>query len=224
MNMLARIPETLLEREPKVHLVLLDTPPPAAAPAPAEPKPAVYRPARAPSAAEEAAFALLDREERLEILLSRGTGRLRVLAGSWVASLDRILPAPSPDGALARERAARFAALRRYAVLHRLERGGLAFEEEARLIHAGYTEAQAEVIRALVERFDDGWTRPNAAWRRVAGWFAIACGGGWLLDRWLAAGVDDPYVALLLAIVITAGMVSFLAVSAHPAGRRGRRA
>jgi hypothetical protein len=46
----------------------------------------------------------------------------------------------------------------------------------------------------------------------------LAIGGTFLLDRWLDAGIDDPYVALLLSIVIVTSIVSFLAVSAHPSG------
>jgi hypothetical protein len=219
MNMLARIsaPEALLERPDaakapaRVEMVLVEP----AAPLPA---PAIgWRRQAAPSP-EAAAFTLLHREERLAILLSRRASRLAALSGTWLSAVDALLPAASPAAAAARDEAGRRAALRRYAILYRLDRGGIAVAEEARLAAAGFSEAQAETIRALVEHFDISWAPPAKAWKRVAILAAIAAGGTFLLDRWLGRGVGDPAVAWLLSIVIACGIASFLSVTAHPRG------
>ena len=176
--------------------------------------------ARALSGAE---VELLDREERVAILLSRRSSRLAALSGSWLAALDRKLPALSPQSAEARSRQAALAALRRFAILYRLDRGGLAFEEEDRLARAGYSDAQAEVVRALVERFNQDWSPPAAPWKRTAIWVGLGIAGVFGLDRWLDAGIDDPYVALILSIVMVSAITSFVSVSAHPAGGPGAR-
>jgi hypothetical protein len=179
--------------------------------------------ASGPAPAEAAALSLLDREERILILLSRTRSRLSGLAGSWAAAAERYLPAPSAESAEARSRKARLAALGRYAILYRLDLGGLAFDEDERLARAGYSEAQAEAVRTLVRRFDLGWSPPRGGWGKSAAFLALASGGTFLLERWLATGVDDTLLAWLLALVLATAAASFLAVIAHPVETGGRQ-
>jgi hypothetical protein len=219
MNLLARIesaPRDLPMPLPAGEPCLLRFPPQPARVAEAQ--------ASAPTPAEAAALSLLDREERILILLSRTRSRLSGLAGSWAAAAERHLPAPSAESAEARSRKARLAALVRYAILYRLDRGGLAFEEDERLARAGYSDAQAEAVRALVHRFDLGWSPTRGGWGKSAGFLALAAGGTFLLQRWFAAGVDDSLLAWLLAIVLATATASIIAVTAHPGGPGGYRA
>src|SRR4051794_33262709 len=82
--------------------------------------------------AADRAASSLDREERVAILLSRRSSRLAALAGSW----GRIPAAQRPEAGFGPSRS-KLAALRRFAILYRLDGGGLAFEEEERLARFG---------------------------------------------------------------------------------------
>jgi hypothetical protein len=214
MNMLARISAApVLERAPDAASArLLDLRPHLHASATSH--------LASPSLGSEeaAALALLDREERVLILLSRGGSRLAALAGSWAAAAESRLPALSAEAAEAQARQSRLAALRRYAILYRLDRSGLAFEEDERLDRAGYSEAQAEAVRFLVEQLDRSWSRPRGRWGKSLAFAALAIAGTFGLYRWLEQAVDDRLLSLLLAIVIATAIASFLSVTAHPAG------
>jgi hypothetical protein len=157
----------------------------------------------------------LDRTERSAVLLSRDDGRASLAgnrAGAW---LGRLISGSHPSARLSGDR---LEALRRYAILYRLEGAKLPAGEEARLLGLGYSGAQAASVRAMVDAMD---LRP----RRKRGWLtglvllAVAASAVTLLDAWLARQVDDPLSALVVTIALVTGVVSMLAVSAHPGAR-----
>ena len=219
MNMLARFSgSALLEREPQDLLDLRRAPAgPVAETAPAF----ATRPFAFKSPEEEAAYTLLARDERVLVLLSRDGSRLSAHAGSWAASAESFLPALSAESQEARERQARLAALRRFAILFRLDRSGLAFEEEKRMAAAGYSDAQLAAIRFLVERFDRGELRPGSRWTRSLAFLGLAGAGAWALQSRIGPAIDDALLAWLLSLLAATAIASFLSVTAHP--REGRR-
>ena len=219
MNMLARFSgSALLEREPQDLLDLRRAPAgPVAETAPAF----ATRPFAFKSPEEEAAYTLLARDERVLVLLSRDGSRLSAHAGSWAASAESFLPALSAESQEARERQARLAALRRFAILFRLDRSGLAFEEEKRMGAAGYSDAQLAAIRFLVERFDRGELRPGSRWTRSLAFLGLAGVGAWALQSRIGPAIDDALLAWLLSLLAATAIASFLSVTAHP--REGRR-
>ena len=219
MNMLARFSASAqLERVPEDLLDLR-----RAAAGPAAGIAPVYgtRPVALGSPEEEAAYTLLGRDERVLVLLSRDGSRLSALAGSWAASAESFLPALSAESQEARERQARLAVLRRFAILYRLDRSGLAFEEERRMAAAGYSDAQLAAVRFLVEHFDRGKLRPGSRWTRSLAFLGLAGVGAWALQSRIGPAIDDTLLAWLLSILAATAIASFLSVTAHP--REGRR-
>jgi hypothetical protein len=226
MNMLTRISASdLLEREP-VDLPEMAAVEPIAADAPVQPA-ARPRNARRPlpqrtiayvSPEEEAALTLLSREERILVLISRGSSRLAMLAASWAGGVERRLPASDEEQAVARAERTRHNALRRFAILYRLEGSGIAFEEEARMQAAGYSDAQIDAVRFLVSRFDRSWSPPRARWSKSLAFLALTIAGAWLLESWIGPAIDDTLLAWMLSIIAATATASFMAVTAHPAG------
>jgi hypothetical protein len=179
------------------------------------------RPALQPSAARDPvaandATASLSPADRIAILVSRTDGRgslaatsVRTLIGGLFGFRRRLH--------LAGER---LEALRRYAILYRLEGAGLSLAEDDRLMRAGVSARQARSVRALVDAMENA---PPAATRGRArsvlnGALLLAAAGTsvTLIDLWLARQVDDALSALMVTIMFVTGVVSMLAVSAQP--------
>jgi hypothetical protein len=112
----------------------------------------------------------------------------------------------------------RLEALRRYAILYRLEGAKLSEGEEARLLGLGYSATQAATVRAMVDAMDFRAPRKRG-WPTGLVLLAILASAIILLDTWLARQVDDPLSALVVTIALVTGVASMLAVSAHPRAR-----
>lgn len=172
-----------------------------------------------------ASTAELTRDEWTAVLLSVGDGRRSLRAAHARGRLGRFLLGNRRSAHLT---SARLEALRRYAVLHRLQGPRLPLEEAARLRHTGVSDRQAAAVRAIVDAFHAP-SHPARGGRSalVAAAPLLAIGGIGallviLLDRWLTAQLDDPLGALLLSILMTTGFASFLSVAGHPRGGRSR--
>jgi hypothetical protein len=114
----------------------------------------------------------------------------------------------------------RLEALRRYAILYRLEGAALSREEEERLLGAGLSDRHATAARALVDaHYMPVRDRPRVPWT-LAAMVGLAGLGATFLYRWLAAQFADSAGALIVTIMLAAWVVSFAAITGHPQGRR----
>ncbi|MEA3001664.1 MAG: hypothetical protein QOH81_452 [Sphingomonadales bacterium] len=190
-----------------------------AAPAAAEPPSASAAPSPETDAISETAA--LTREEWTSVLLSVRDDRRSLRAVRARGRLGRFFFGNRRSPHLTSER---LEALRRYAVLHRLDGGRLSAEEDQRLRRAGFSELQAGAVRAIVETFEAPARAAGAArsGRGVtAALLALSALLVTFIDRWLARQLDDSLGALLLSILMTISLVSFLSIAGHPHGRRG---
>jgi hypothetical protein len=160
-------------------------------------------------------LAPLDRAEQAAILLSQSDGR-RSLGGhrasAWLGRLVSGAPRSTRLGG------DRLEALRRYAILYRLEGARLSPDEDRSLLRHGYSARQTVSIRFMVDSMD----APSPRRRGSAGGLillASVAAAIYLLDAWLARQVDDPLSALVVTIALVTGLVSMVAVSAHPKAR-----
>ena len=147
----------------------------------------------APAAVSETAG--LTRDEWTVVLLSVGDGRRSLRAARARGHLGRFFLGNRRSSHLTSER---LEALRRYAVLHRLQGSSLSREEDARLTGTGFTDRQAEAVRAIVDAFQDP-SRParagGSARAATAALFAVSAVGAalvLLLDRWLTRAARRP--------------------------------
>jgi uncharacterized protein (DUF2147 family) len=189
-------------------------------------RPAIPMPDRPLRPAPEAvsATAELSRDEWTAVLLSAHDGRRSLLVGRTRGRLGRFFLGERRSAQLT---STRLEALRRYAVLYRLQGAGLAWEEDARLRAAGFSDRQAEAVRAIVDSFGGPKRADGAAWGATATLLAVTAISATpvlLVDRWLAAQLDDQLGALMLSILMTTGFVSFLCVAGHPHGGNRRPA
>ncbi|MDB5691034.1 MAG: hypothetical protein JWO81_97 [Alphaproteobacteria bacterium] len=175
----------------------------------------------AAAAANDDAAGALSLVDRGAILVSRTDGRGSLTVTSARTWLGTFFGFRQPS----RLAGDRFEALRRYALLYRLEGAGLSFAEDKMLLRAGLSERDLAAVRAIVDAAAIAFRTPTR--RRLR---SVLTGGlllsaallsAWLLDAWLARQVDDGLSALMVAIMMVTGIVSMLAVSAHP-GPRGR--
>jgi hypothetical protein len=157
----------------------------------------------------------LDRTERSAVLLSRGDGRSSLDGHRASVWLGRLISGARPSARLSGDR---LEGLRRYAILYRLDGEKLPAGEEARLLGLGYSATQAASVRAMVDAMDFRSPRKRG-WLTGLVLLAIAASAIYLLDAWLARQVDDPLSALVVTIALVTGVVSMLAVSAHPGAR-----
>jgi hypothetical protein len=157
----------------------------------------------------------LDRTERSAVLLSLGDRRNSLGGDRPKNWLGRLVSGARPSARLSGER---LEALRRYAILYRLDGAKLPAGEEARLLGLGYSRVQAASVRAMVDAKDSRVPRKR---RWPTGLVLLAAIGAAiaLLDSWLARQVDDPLSALVVTIALVTGIASMLAVSAHPRAR-----
>ncbi len=173
-------------------------------------------PPRSPSPA--VSRQILNGAERAALLASFADGRASLAAATFRRRLLRALFGFRPPIGLAD---ARLEALRRYALLYRLEGAALPLEEDRRLREAGFADRQAEAARALV---DARARRPEAragagAKGIMAALVAIGAAASFLTDRWLAHQVDDPLAAHVVTIMLVTWLVSITAVTGHPHSR-----
>ena len=174
----------------------------------------------------DSATAELSRDEWTAVLLSLGDGRRSLRAVQARGRLGRVFLGNRRPAHLT---SARLEALRRYAILHRLQGTRLSDEEAARLRGTGFSDRQAAAVRAIVDSFHAP-SRPAGAERpartAMAALLAMGAIGAVLvilLDRWLSTQLDDPLGALIISILVTTGFVSFLSVAGHPHGGRRPR-
>lgn len=161
--------------------------------------------------------------ERDAVLFSLREGRTARRLGRIAPRLGRLWLDISETRIFAGERTE---AIRRYAARYAVEGGGMAAGEDERLAEAGISALEAAEIRLLVER-DAHPARPKRHLRRSLGRIAgrlllasVPASLAAMLYFWLAAEVEDRLSALVLAIVFTTGIVSPVALAAHPTGRR----
>ena len=176
------------------------------------PLPATERARLAPLPCADATVAgasrhALSQAEKAVLLASFVDGRASLAAAAVRLPAVRALFDLRPPARLA---AARLEALRRYAVLYRLEGAALPLDEDSRLREARFSDRQAEAARALV----DARSPYNAARARAGGatiaaaLLAAGAVATLLIDRWLARQVDDSLSAHIMTILMVTWLVS----------------
>ncbi|HEX4739170.1 MAG TPA: hypothetical protein VH331_16590 [Allosphingosinicella sp.] len=156
----------------------------------------------------------LSGDEQAAVIASLADGRASIGVGSF-ARLVRAVFGLRLTAVFAGER---LEALRRYALLYRIEGAALKLEEDARLRGAGFSDRQAEAARALVDAHAPHRRERMRGEGRLVGaaLLAIAAAAILFIDRWLARQVDDRLGALLITILLVTWIVSIAAVTSHP--------
>ena len=169
-----------------------------------------------PAAASSGA---LGEAEKAALLASFADGRASLAAAGLGRRVGRAIFGLRPPVRLA---AARLEALRRYALLYRLEGAALPLDEDMRLREAGFSDRQAEAARALVDaQSPHRRERPGKGGAMIpAALLAAGAALAFLIDRWLAHQVDDPLAAHVVTILLVTSLVSIIAVTGHPHPRR----
>ena len=171
-----------------------------------------------PAAAAAGSGSALSEAEKAALLASFADGRASLAAAGLGRRVARALFGLRPPVALA---AARLEALRRYALLYRLEGAALPLEEDKRLREAGFSDRQADAARALVDAQSP--RRSARPWLSGAtiGAALLAAGAAlaFMIDRWLAQQVDDRLAAHVMTILLVTWIVSIVAITGHPHSR-----
>ena len=156
----------------------------------------------------------LSGEEQRAVLASLADGRASIGAASF-GRFARGFFGLRPAAALAGER---LEALRRYALLYRLEGAALTLDEDTRLRGAGFSDRQTEAARALVDAHaSHRRERARGGGRLMAvALLAVAAAAIVLIDEWLARQVDDRLGALMITIMLVTWIVSIAAITSHP--------
>lgn len=163
------------------------------------------------------AEAELGPQERAAVLVSLRDSRASATRSRPRSRLMRILFGQGRRASLAD---GRLEALRRYAILYRLEGTALSGEEDARLLVAGISERAVAAARALVDaHYMPVRKGPRVPWT-LAAIIGLAGLGAAFLYRWLAAQFADPAGALIVTILLATWAVSFAAVTGHPQAHR----
>ncbi|HEX4737074.1 MAG TPA: hypothetical protein VH331_05895 [Allosphingosinicella sp.] len=203
-------------------MTYLGTIAPAAELAPRQSRALAFLLSGAPSAPGEALAltaepeVVLGREERAAVLTSLRDGRPSAAGSRWRTRVARIFFGLRPPVSLGNRR---LEALRRYAVLYRLESSAMSVEEDERLLDSGLSVRHATAIRALVDAYYvPERSLPRVPWT-MAAMVALVLVAAASLYRWLAAQFDDSAGALIVTILLATWVVSISAITAHPHGR-----
>jgi hypothetical protein len=161
----------------------------------------------------------LSKTEQATLLASLADDRASVATTTSGRPLVRVLFGFPPPVRLA---GARLEALRRYAVLYRLEGAALPPEEDSRLRKAGFSDRQVEAARGLIDaRFQYEAAGTRAGGKTItAALLATGATAAFLIDRWLAHQVDDTLSAHIMTIMLVTWLVSMGAITSHPHSRR----
>jgi hypothetical protein len=156
----------------------------------------------------------LSGDEQAAVFASLTDGRASIAAGAF-GRMVRAFFGLRPAAAFAGER---LEALRRYALLYRLEGAALKLDEDARLRGTGFSERQAEAARTLVDAHAPYRRERTRAGGRLVGaaLLVLAAAAILFIDQWLARQVDDRLGALLITIMLVTWIVSIAAVTGHP--------
>lgn len=146
------------------------------------------------------AEAVLTSLELRTVELSLADGRASLRAPRRVERLGALLFGSRRVSGLANPR---LEALRRFAILYRLDGAGLDTVETLRAEEAGLSAALLDRVRRIV----DGWPPRAGSLLRGASTLAavaLATAGGLTLYLWLIDAIDRPAAAILLAVLAAA--------------------
>lgn len=145
--------------------------------------------------------------ERHTLMLARSDGRRSVDDPNRFIRAMRAMAGITAPNRLADPK---LEALRRYSVLYRLEGNGLELEEDDRILHSGFTLAQAATIRREVDRLAGAKSRSPRHSLRMALAAALMLAATLGVILWLAASLGDPSIACLLGGLVVVTLIPLL--------------